>query len=311
MSRFDFWRRSASRSEFEGRSLPEAIRFLESRSEGAADEQVNREAPIFLLSAGWRAGSTLVQRLINSDPSVLMWGEPFEDFAIVHRLARSVELFWPEGAHLKHSIDHFEGSLSDEWIANLNPGLVPLRHAHREFFEQLLAAPARERGRPRWGCKWVRLTAGHAYYLRWIYPAARFVFLVRHPVHSLASYQGRRWFYVRPSMRVTHPWQFLDHWRRTASSFLAEHRALGAMLVRYEDIVSSDDAVRHLSDYLDVQIDRGVLRNRIGASGGAKEPVGRVRRLLVARQVGNLCEQFGYEMSGAIASTPRWMSSAP
>jgi hypothetical protein len=306
-----FWSRSKSRRDFDGSTLPQAIRFLESHAGASTDGKLNADAPIFLLSAGWRSGSTLVQRLINSDSSVLLWGEPFEDFAVVHRLARTVELFWPEGAHLKHSIDHFEGSLSEEWIANLNPGLAPLRHAHREFFEQLFAAPARERGRPRWGCKWVRLTAGHAYYLRWIYPAARFVFLVRHPLHSLSSYQGRRWFYVRPDMRVTHGWQFLDHWRRIASSFLAEHRALGAMLVRYEDIVSSDDAVRTLSEYLDVQIDRGVLRNRIGASGGAKEPVGRVRRLLVARQVGDLCEHFGYEMSGAVAPTPRGMSSAP
>jgi sulfotransferase family protein len=306
-----FWSRSTSRRDFDGSTLPQAIRLLESHAAGQADGQSSADAPIFLLSAGWRSGSTLVQRLINSDSSVLLWGEPFEDFALVHRLARTVELFWPEGAHLKHSIDHFEGSLSEEWIANLNPGLVPLRYAHREFFERLFAAPARERGRSRWGCKWVRLTAGHAYYLRWMYPAARFVFLVRHPLHSLSSYQGRRWFYVRPNMRVTHGWQFLDHWRRIASSFLAEHRALGAMLVRYEDLVSSDEAVRSLSEYLNVQIDREVLRNRVGASGGAKESVGRFRRLLVARQVGDLCEDFGYEMSGAVASTPRGLWSAP
>ena len=241
-----------------------------------------------------------MQRLISSDSSVLLWGEPFEDFAVVHRLARTVELFWPEGAHLKHGIDQFEGSFSDEWIANLNPGIVPLRHAHRQFFEQLFGAPARERGHSRWGCKWVRLTAGHAYYLRWLYPSARFVFLVRHPVQSLSSYQGRRWFYVRPNMRVTHAWQFLDHWRRITTSFLAEYRALGALLVRYEDVVTDSETVQALSDHLNVSVDRQVLGKRIGASGDGKRRIGPLGRLLVANQVGALCERLGYELTGGV-----------
>jgi hypothetical protein len=233
-----------------------------------------------------------------------MWGEPFEDFAVVHRLARTVELFWPDGAHLKHAIAHFEGSLSNEWVANLNPGLLPLWRAHRQFFDQLFAAPARERTRPRWGCKWVRLTAGHAYYLRWIYPSARFVFLVRHPLHALSSYHHRRWFYVRPNMRVTHAWQFLDHWRKTAGSFLDQHRALGAMLVRYEDLVSSDDDVGALAEFLGIQVDKGVLRTRIGTSGDAKKPAGPVARLLLAHHAGRLCRQFGYELSGGVRRRP-------
>jgi hypothetical protein len=235
-----------------------------------------------------------------------MWGEPFEDLAVVHRLARTVELFSPDSAHLKYSIDQLGGSLSNEWVANLNPGLGPVRRAHREFFEQLLAVPARERGYPRWGSKWVRLTAGHAYYLRWIYPSAKFVFLVRHPLHSLRSYGGRRWFYVRPDMQVTYAWQFLDHWTRLAGAFITEHQALGATLIRYEDIVSGDETVQALSQFLDVQIDRGVLQNRIGASGSSKEPIGRVGRFFLSRQAGDLCERFGYDLSGGVRERPQF-----
>ena len=294
----------SNRREFDGRALPEAIRLLQSQTGGADDDPGDEEAPIFLLSAGWRSGSTLVQRLLNSDESTLLWGEPFEDFGIIHRLARTVELFSPEGAHLKHAIEHFEGSLSEEWIANLNPGIAPLRRAHRAFLTQLFGVPAGERGRPRWGCKWVRLTADHAYYLRWVYPKAKFVFLVRHPFHGLSSYQGRRWFYIRPSMQVNHAWQFLHHWGTIAGSFLREHRALGAMLVRYEDLVSAEETARALSNYLGIQVDMRVLQNRIGTSGSAKRPLGPVARLLLARQVGDLCERFGYDLSGG-AHPPR------
>jgi hypothetical protein len=291
---------TSNHREFDGRALPEAIRLLQDQAGGGDDGARDDDEPIFLLSAGWRSGSTLAQRLINSDDSTLLWGEPFEDFGIIHRLARTVELFFPEGAHLKHAIDHFEGSLADEWIANLNPGLVPLRRAHREFLAQLFAVPARERGRPRWGCKWVRLTADHAYYLRWVYPKAKFVFLVRHPFHGLSSYQGRHWFYIRPSMRVDHAWQFLDHWRTIAASFLREHRALGAMLIRYEDLVAGGETAQALSDYLGIQVNPQVLQNRIGTSGSTKRPIGPVARLLAAARLGRLCDQFGYDLSGGV-----------
>jgi hypothetical protein len=295
---------SRRHSEFAGDSLPQAIRLLEKHLRGLTDEYLNGDAPIFLLSAGWRSGSTLVQRLINSDPSVLIWGEPFEDLAIVHRLARTVELFWPDASHVQHGIDHFEGSFSNEWVANLNPGVLPLWRAHRAFFDQLLAAPARERARPRWGCKCVRLTARHAYYLKWLFPLARFVFLVRHPLHSLSSYQGKRWFYVRPDLRVTNAWQFLDHWQRTSATFLAEYRELGALLVRYEDLVSRSEAVEALGEFLGVQIEPEVLRKRIGASGGARISVGPLGRLLVVHRAGRLCGQFGYELSGGVRPAP-------
>ena len=45
------------------------------------------ESPIFLLAAGWRSGSTLLQRILVTDPSVLLWGEPFGEMALASGLA--------------------------------------------------------------------------------------------------------------------------------------------------------------------------------------------------------------------------------
>ena len=39
---------------------------------------LDREAPIFLLATGWRSGSTLLQRILVTDPHVLLWGEPLK-----------------------------------------------------------------------------------------------------------------------------------------------------------------------------------------------------------------------------------------
>jgi hypothetical protein len=287
-------------SEFDGTSLPGAIRFLAEQSDGQSYAADPDDAPIFVLSAGWRSGSTLVQRLIASDASVLMWGEPFEDYGIVHRLTQTIELFGPGDAHLSNSIEHLQGALSNQWIANLNPGAAALRSAHRAFFETLFSNPAKARGYRRWGCKTVRLNANHAHYLRWVFPEAKFVFLIRHPLHSFASYRGRRWFYLRPGLQVRHSRQFLGHWQKLASSFLAQSAALGALVVRYEDLKAGNPTVDALGRHLGVRINYDVLTEKIGASADKRQPTNVWTRLVLGRQLGDLCDRLGYGLSGEV-----------
>ena len=62
-------------------------------------------SPIFILSAGWRSGSTLLQRLILSAKEVVIWGEPFDKSGIVKNLSNMFLPFckeWPpENYYLK------------------------------------------------------------------------------------------------------------------------------------------------------------------------------------------------------------------
>jgi hypothetical protein len=145
----------------------------------------------------------------------------------------------------------------------------------------------------------VRLTANHAYYLKWLYPDARLVFLVRHPLHAYASYRGNRWFLVRPDIRVTTLRQFLAHWTRLAESFLAEHEELGARIVRYEDVIGEPRTVTSLSEFLGVNIDRAVLERRVGARKRPRRyPIaGQFLPLVTAREV---CRRLGYRLSGKV-----------
>lgn len=55
-----------------------------------ADTGEDHEEPIFLMAAGWRTGSTLLQRLIMSDSRVLMWGEPYHECGLIQNLAGSM-----------------------------------------------------------------------------------------------------------------------------------------------------------------------------------------------------------------------------
>ena len=54
-------------------------------------------SPIFLFSAGWRSGSTLLQRLVMSDKQVLIWGEPYDECGPVQAMAQTMKPSAPIG----------------------------------------------------------------------------------------------------------------------------------------------------------------------------------------------------------------------
>src|SRR5260370_858511 len=49
------------------------------------------EAPVFVLAAGWRSGSTLLQRLLM--PACFIWGEPFGHADLIDSLADHLRCF--------------------------------------------------------------------------------------------------------------------------------------------------------------------------------------------------------------------------
>jgi hypothetical protein len=200
------------------------------------------EDPIFLLSAGWRSGSTLLQRLIMSDSRVLIWGEPYDECGIIQALANTTKPFradWPPAEY------YYDGrppsDLTSEWIANLFPALENLRSGHRALLDKVFAEPARRAGVPRWGIKEVRLGIEHGFYLRWLYPRARCVFLYLNPLDAYRSYAryGRSWYDTFPDKPIFTPTAFGQHWRRLMQGFVTDAKRLDALLVRYEDLIGT------------------------------------------------------------------------
>lgn len=199
-------------------------------------------APIFLLGAGWRTGSTLLQRMVSAVPGTFIWGEPYNDLSIVPRLAESVRCLDPEQGRF-HSWIHEPGTAlpaEDDWIATLSPPLNHLIEAYRALLDRLWRDPALERGAVNWGVKEVVWDLDCVLLLKLLYPRAKFVMLVRDPQSQWRSYRPetrRPWFYRYPDRPVGSPPAFGRMWNHLVQGFLsAEEFVDGAIVVRYEDL---------------------------------------------------------------------------
>lgn len=254
-------------------------------------------APVFLLAASWRSGSTLLQRLILSSGSVFMWGETYPHCDLVRRLADSARAFsedYPPEDMIRLA-DHRASELTREWIATLSPEPERLARAHRRFFCELLEEPARERGFERWGYKEVRLTLEHARYLRWLFPSAKFVFLVRNPYHAYASYRSVSTWYDRwPDRPVMTARHFGRHWRERAGGFVRRADEVDGLLIRFEDVVRGGGALERLEDHLGVSVDRSVLEVKKSGTSGERHRLSPFDRFLLSTRVEPTAERLGY-----------------
>lgn len=195
------------------------------------------ERPVILLAAGWRSGSTLLQRVLISSDELMIWGEPFARSGIVSTLASQFRAFnneWPPAAYFVSAEDDLR---SERWIANSYPAAADLVQAHRSFLVKLLAEPARALGRSGWGFKEVRLDGGHVHYLKMLFPEARFVFLVRDPYAAYASFRHyiKSDFHDWPERPIASASEFGRLWRDLATSLRDACQAVDGLWLRYED----------------------------------------------------------------------------
>ena len=210
------------------------------RERWGLDSSGDGDDPILIFSAGWRSGSTLLQRLALSGNEALIWGEPYPYCDYIRSMASSLTSFTantpPDQFILPESTAYKEVDPST-WTACMYPHPQHVLRAHRAFFQALYRDPARARGYSRWGLKEVVLSTQDAAYLSWLFPAAKFVFLFRNPYDAYRSYRSfGDWYYRWPDKPVFTARQFGIVWRRLLEDFLSDHKSLNGILLRYEDL---------------------------------------------------------------------------
>lgn len=253
-------------------------------------------APVFILSAGWRSGSTLLQRMVMANnPEIIIWGEPYAAASPVLGMVDQLRPFSEEWPSPDYFVDGQETDLSKEWVANLYPPVASFRAAHHAYLETLFAEPAQALGYAQWGMKEVRFGADQVRYLRWLYPEAKFIFLLRNPADAYRSYSSRLNWYARwPDRMVSNPYDFGVHWARLARDFLALREQGLGLLLRYEDL-GDENTVAALSGYLGWDVPPRYKMGRVrGWNGANSKSRQKLARLLLRRGTGRIVKEFGY-----------------
>jgi Sulfotransferase family len=265
---------------------------------GAFEDDGN-ESPIFLLSTGWRSGSTLLQRILVTDPSVLLWGEPLGEMALISGIAtmlvRLPSLPQPEDFYAANNAVF--SSLATSWIATLCPSGVDFRASLRALVTRWLAYPARQRGFHRWGFKEVRMGAAEATLLHWLYPRAKFVLLSRNPFDCYRSLSHSGWhhlYYRRPDIRIDSAAGLARHWNRIALSWSELPSDFPAFRIKYEDLIGGGFDFRELESWLGVKLDEHIALPVIVGSTARRRRLSFCQRRIILREAAAGMYKMGY-----------------
>ena len=79
--------------------------------------------------------------------------------------------------------------------------------------------------------------------------------------------------------------------------FLSDAVKLNALLVKYEDLVAGNAQLDEIEAYLNININRSVLKDKVGSSeqDGEKVEVSWLEKQLLKRAVSPLAQKIGYK----------------
>jgi hypothetical protein len=293
------WARSQEIAVPTVEQLSESIATLAESQPHPSDGHKDSEAPIFLLSTGWRAGSTLLQRVLLTDPSLLLWGEPLGEMTIVPGIAQVLShRISPRNLWLwKKQLDPTSISLATDWVANLYPPAEDFRLAVRTLFDRWLGETAHQRGFARWGFKEVRLGAAEATLLHWLYPRAKFVIISRHPYDCYRSLWDSGWgsfYYRHPDLGIDSVAQFARVWNRLAVSWRELPAGFPCFHIKYEDLIEGKVNFRELESWLGIEVKEEVaLSVRVGATA-KRQRLSWYERFIIASAASPGMHALGY-----------------
>jgi hypothetical protein len=278
--------------------LAESMTVLHAHASSAANGHRSDEAPVFLLSNGMRSGSTLLQRILVTDPRLLLWGEPLGEMTVVsaiadmlaHPLRPWVSEVW------KQQVDLTSSSLATSWIADLYPPADDFLLALRALFERWLCEPARRSGFARWGFKEIRLGATEAVLLHWLYPRAKFVILSRHPYDCYRSMADSKWdsYFRYPDAPIDCAAKFAREWNRLALSWSELPVGFPSFHIKYEDLICGKVNFRELESWLGLEIKESVALSVSVGGTAARQRLSWYERFIIAREAAAGMRALGY-----------------
>jgi len=225
------------------------------------------DQPVFIFSASWRTGSTLLQRVLNSTENILIWGEP-------KHLDQVRALNIDFHTYFEHAQSQYAGierkGIENAWTPILCPKPEYVNPAFKLMIDGLYKTAAYDQGHNRWGFKEVRINAyENALWLKKLYPHAKFIFHYRDPF-SMFSSVIKTDFYEN----FEDPYAPVKTWKNNVRDILLnDSKKVDFFIVNHEDLINTEknsDLINNLFDYIDLEYDLGkiqaTLSNKVGGS---------------------------------------------
>ena len=280
--------------------------------------------PIVVLGPG-RCGSTLIQRILNTDENITIWGE-HEGF--LSKLAESYYVL-TESEGMKNnfysqSIDPsiLIGSLTDyqacpNWVNSFNKNTI--KDTYRSMVAQLLNNRL-DIEKNVWGFKEIRYTRHDSALNMWLelFPASYLIFSVRNPFNVISS-MILDWNDPKIIQALIDEKNFerlkqiimgyATRWNNVVASFpyWIEEKKLDCYVEKYEDLLADPPStVMKMFDFLHLPMPETALNPMSVRVGSSKPPYrSEIRKIIYSvtediwQVVGSSAEYFDYDISSA------------
>jgi len=204
----------------------------------------SNEEPTFILSVGYGTDTNYFLNCI--DPDAHIWRGSHDRIGVLDNLAqtiRGVTNDWPP---------------KSEDNPNSTPDVNSLCRATESYINALFRSSKPQSETDSWGFTTHNANSDHAFLLRWLYPKAKMVILVRNPHDAFRAYlqSGELQYASWPSSPINSVETFAAHWNSLAYSLYVAADELKAKIIRYEDIVRADYDWSPIEVFLECDIKR-------------------------------------------------------
>jgi hypothetical protein len=246
-----------------------------------------RDNPVIILAMG-RSGSTLLMRLLNCSPDIVIWGEHNGFLTAFGRAFHALTCAFAKDC--MHNSERFVETVlnqqpiilgrgerwSCEWVNGFTK--TDVLSAFRTLIVDLLAE--RVPNGVRWGFKEIRYHGEEIDFLRTLFPRAQFVLLLRNPVHVLQSI-SRHFTRGDPKRSAQSMLRYIDFLTLIQKQF--EQKRQDVLICHYELLLENpDEQLSRLEQFLGTSLARSNCEAILGERKKLREPPADVHSELAA-----------------------------
>jgi hypothetical protein len=246
-----------------------------------------RDNPVIILAMG-RSGSTLLMRLLNCSPDIVIWGEHNGFLTAFGRAFHALTCAFAKDC--MHNSERFVETVlnqqpiilgrgerwSCEWVNGFTK--TDVVSAFRTLIVDLLAE--RVPNGVRWGFKEIRYHGEEIDFLRTLFPRAQFVLLLRNPVHVLQSI-SRHFTRGDPKRSAQSMLRYIDFLTLIQKQF--EQKRQDVLICHYELLLENpDEQLSRLEQFLGTSLARSNCEAILGERKKLREPPADVHSELAA-----------------------------